>query len=101
MFIKLGLLLSNQHCFRGEGVYILVGIREKQQESEIQTIVWVFELLLAGIVQSTSHNSDHTGLADFVRMTENPDYVETFSVLHFNRKLIGLSNSVRNIQKSG
>ena len=53
------------------------------------------------IVQSTSHNSDHTGLADFVRITENPDYVETFSVLHFNMKLIGLSNSVRNIQKSG
>ena len=52
-------------------------------------------------IQSTSHNSDHTGLADFVRITENPDYVETFSVLHFNRKLIGLSNSVRNIQKSG
>ena len=52
-------------------------------------------------IQSTSHNSDHTGLADFVRITENPDYVETFSVLHFNMKLIGLSNSVRNIQKSG
>ena len=31
-------------------------------------------------LQSTSHNSDHTGLADFVRITENPDYVETFSV---------------------
>ena len=53
------------------------------------------------ILQSTSHNSDHTGLANFVRITENPDYVEIFSVLHFNRKLIGLSNSVRNIQKSG
>ena len=52
-------------------------------------------------IQSTSHNSDHTGLANFVRITENPDYVEIFSVLHFNRKLIGLSNSVRNIQKSG
>ena len=52
-------------------------------------------------VQSTSHNSDHSGLADFVRIRENPDYVETFLVLHFIRKLIGLSNSVRNIQKSG
>ena len=57
--------------------------------------------LISSIVQSTSHNSDHTGLADFVRITENPDYLETCSVLHFNRKLIGLSNSVRNIQKSG
>ena len=53
------------------------------------------------VIQSTSHNSDHTGLADFARITENPDYIETFSVSHFNRTLIGLSNSVRNIQKSG
>ena len=53
------------------------------------------------LLQSTSHNSDHTGMADFVRITENPDYVETFSVLHCNRKLIVLSNSVRNIQQSG
>ena len=53
------------------------------------------------VIQSTSHSSDHTGLADFVRITENPDYVETFSVLHFTRKLLGLSNSVRNIQESG
>ena len=52
-------------------------------------------------IQSTSHNSDHTGQADFVRITENPVYVETSSVLHFNSKLIGLSNSVRNMQKSG
>ena len=53
------------------------------------------------LLQSISHNSDHSGLVDFVRITENPDYVETFSVLHFIKKLIGLSNSVRNIQKSG
>ena len=34
----------------GEGVYILSGVQEKRQESEISTIVWVFQLLLAGIV---------------------------------------------------
>ena len=43
-------------CYRinivsgGEGVYILCGVTEKRQESEINTIVWVFQLLLAGIV---------------------------------------------------
>ena len=43
-------------CYRinivsgGEGVYILSGVKEKRQESEISTIVWVFQLLLAGIV---------------------------------------------------
>ena len=30
----------------GEGVYILSGVKEKRQESEIDTIVWVFQLLL-------------------------------------------------------
>ena len=35
-----------------EGVYTLSGIKEKRQESEINTIVWVFKLLLAGIVVS-------------------------------------------------
>ena len=50
MFLKLLVSLSNQHCFRGEGVYILSGIKEKRQESEISTIVWVFQLLLAAIV---------------------------------------------------
>ena len=34
----------------GEGVYILSGVKEKRQESEIDTLVWVFHLLLAGIV---------------------------------------------------
>ena len=34
----------------GEGVYISSGVKEKRQESEISTIVWVFQLLLAGIV---------------------------------------------------
>ena len=43
--------LSNQHCLRGGGrVYVLSGVTEKRQESEINTIVWVFQLLLAGIV---------------------------------------------------
>ena len=37
-------------CFRGEGVYISSGVKEMRQESEINTIVWVFQLLLAGIV---------------------------------------------------
>ena len=36
----------------GGGVYILIGVTEKRQESEINTIVWVFQLLLAGIVVS-------------------------------------------------
>ena len=36
----------------GEGVYILSGVKEKRQESEIDTIVWVFQLLLAGIEAS-------------------------------------------------
>ena len=31
-------------------VYILSGIKEKRQGSEISTIVWEFQLLLAGIV---------------------------------------------------
>ena len=34
----------------GEWVYILSGVTEKRQESEVNTIVWVFQLLLAGIV---------------------------------------------------
>ena len=34
----------------GGGVYILNCVKEKLQESEIDTIVWVFQLLLAGIV---------------------------------------------------
>ena len=37
----------------GKGVYILSGVKEKRQESEINTIVLVFQLLLAGIVSST------------------------------------------------
>ena len=53
------------------------------------------------LLQSTSHNLDHTGMADFVRITENLDYVKTLSVLHFHRKQIGPSNSVQNIQQSG
>ena len=43
------------------------------------------------LLQLTSHKSDHSGLAGFVRITENSDYVESCSVLHFNRKLIGLA----------
>ena len=35
---------------RGEGVYILSGVKEKRQESEFSTIVWEFQLLLADIV---------------------------------------------------
>ena len=31
-------LLSNQHCLKEEGVYILSGVTEKRQESEINTI---------------------------------------------------------------
>ena len=34
----------------GEEVYILSGVKEKRQESEISTIVRVFQLLLAGII---------------------------------------------------
>ena len=34
----------------GGGVYILNGVTEKRQKSDINTIVWVFQLLLAGIV---------------------------------------------------
>ena len=37
-----------------EGVYILSGVKEKRQESEIDTLVWVFQLLLAGIVATAS-----------------------------------------------
>ena len=33
----------------GEGVYILNSVKEKRQDSEINTLVWVFQLLLAGI----------------------------------------------------
>ena len=36
----------------GRGVSILIGIMEKRQELEAQTIVWVFQLLLAAIVPS-------------------------------------------------
>ena len=36
--------------WEGKGVYILSGVTKKRQESEINTIVWVFQLLLAGIV---------------------------------------------------
>ena len=38
----------------GKGVYILSGVKEKRQESEISIIVWVFQLLLAGIVAETN-----------------------------------------------
>ena len=34
----------------GEGVYILNRATEKRQKSGIQRIVWLFQLLLAGVV---------------------------------------------------
>ena len=43
----------------GEGVYILSGVTEKRQESEINTIVWVFQLLLAGIEALCKPNNGH------------------------------------------
>ena len=52
----------------GEGVYILSGVKEKRQESEIDTIVWVFQLLLAGIVhepETTMKNGVSKILCDF------------------------------------
>ena len=52
-------------------------------------------LLEAGarkVIQSTSHTLDPSGLADFVRITEKSDYVESFSVLHSNRKLLRLAS---------
>ena len=42
--------LSNQHCLGGGGGCIIIGAMEKWQEWGIKTIVWVFQLLLAGIV---------------------------------------------------
>ena len=56
--------LSNQQYLRGgEGVYIITGIKEKWQEPEIQTIVWVFQLILAGFVdlQFSSYYSAQYG----------------------------------------
>ena len=65
---------SNQHCFRGEGVYILSGVTEKRQESEINTIVWVFQLLLAGIVDPSM-------------VRRGPNYLATaFSRYSFNMR---------------
>ena len=50
VFRATGLLYRINIVSGGEGVYILSGVKEKRQESEINTIVWVFQLLLAGIV---------------------------------------------------
>ena len=43
------------------------------------------------LIQSTSHTLDHLGLVVFVRITEHSYYVDSCSVLHFNRKLSGLA----------
>ena len=48
----------------GEGVYILSGVKEKRQESEISTLVWVFQLLLAGIVGGVNIYGWWTTLSD-------------------------------------
>ena len=50
MFIKLLVFAIESTLPEGKGGCILTGVTEKRQESEIHTIVWVFELLLAGIV---------------------------------------------------
>ena len=53
MFLKLLVSAIESTLFQGgEGVYTLSGVTEKWQESEINTIVWVFQLLLAGIVDN-------------------------------------------------
>ena len=50
----------------GDGVYILSGVKEKRQESEINTIVWVFQLLLAGIVATYCPSPRRPGSLMFV-----------------------------------
>ena len=45
-----GFPLSNQHCLRREGVFILIAAVGKEQESEIPKNVCVFQVLLAGIL---------------------------------------------------
>ena len=54
MFIKLLVFAIKSTLFEGEGVYILIRVTEKWQESEINITVWVFQLLLAGIVAAQS-----------------------------------------------
>ena len=49
----------------GRGVYILSGVKYKRQESEISTIVWVFQLLVAGIVASLSVDGFYCYIASF------------------------------------
>ena len=46
----------------GEGVYILSSVKEKRQESEIDTTVWVFQLLLAGIVPTVTITTNQYGI---------------------------------------
>ena len=44
------LWLSIQHCLRGENVHFFIGVTEKRQELEFHKDVWVFQVLLVGIV---------------------------------------------------
>ena len=59
MFLKLLVLAIESALFQG-GVYFLSGVKEKRQESEINTIVWVLQLLLAGIVYGLYPNEDRS-----------------------------------------
>ena len=52
MVIKLLVFAIESTLFKGgRGVYILNDVTEKRQESEINRNVWVFQLLLAGMVE--------------------------------------------------
>ena len=49
----------------GKGLYILIGVTEKQQGLEIHTIVWVFQLLFAGIVYLRRNKRKSNSMAGF------------------------------------
>ena len=50
VFKATGLCYRINSASGGKGVYVLSGVKETLQELEINTTVWVFQLLLAGIV---------------------------------------------------
>ena len=81
MFLKLLVSAIESTLFRGGGerIYILSGVKEKPQDSEISTIVWVIQLLLAGIVayDKLPELQNYAILGDNVQ-----DLVESFPLEH-------------------
>ena len=80
----------------GGGVYILSGVTEKRRESKINPIVWVFQLLLAGIIVLVvgvifdSMNSLFSSKGQSVGLTS----ATVFTLLAFPRVFAGVDSSI-------